>query len=56
MDEWDPRVAQAYAQLGDVALDIVRSLGRVDAGRLDATRAAMRSAAATAQSTPEDPR
>jgi predicted short-subunit dehydrogenase-like oxidoreductase (DUF2520 family) len=46
MDEWDPQVARVYAQLGDVAVDIVRSLGRVDDDRLEATRAAMRSVAA----------
>lgn len=45
MGEWDPQVARVYAQLGEVAVDIVRSLGRVDGERLDATRAAMRSAA-----------
>jgi hypothetical protein len=45
MGEWDPQVARVYAQLGDVAVDIVRSLGRVDDDRLEATRAAMRSVA-----------
>jgi len=46
MGQWDPQVAAAYAVLGHVAVDIVESLGRVDASRLEATRAAMRSAAA----------
>lgn len=46
MGQWDPQVAAAYAALGHVAVDIVESLGRVEASRLDATRAAMRSAAA----------
>jgi len=45
MGEWDPQVASVYAALGQVAVDIVESLGRVDAARIEATRAAMRSAA-----------
>ncbi|MFO0523024.1 MAG: Rossmann-like and DUF2520 domain-containing protein [bacterium] len=45
MGGWDPAVAELYARLGSVAVDIVESLGRVDAARLEATRAAMRSPA-----------
>ncbi|MFN8774995.1 MAG: Rossmann-like and DUF2520 domain-containing protein [bacterium] len=51
MGEWDPQVARVYAHLGDIAVDIVRSLGRVDDDRLEATRAAMRSLAGLPAST-----
>jgi len=44
MGEWDPSVRDLYARLGDVAVDIVESLGRVDAGRIEATRAVTRAA------------
>jgi predicted short-subunit dehydrogenase-like oxidoreductase (DUF2520 family) len=45
MRAWDPQVAELYARLGRVAVDLVESLGRVEAHRLEATREAMRSAA-----------
>lgn len=41
MHEWNPDVAGLYARLGAVATDLVESLGRVDATRIAATRAAI---------------
>jgi predicted short-subunit dehydrogenase-like oxidoreductase (DUF2520 family) len=51
MAELDPRVSALYAGLGEIGLDLVGSLGRVEPARIEATRAAMRSLATAADST-----
>ncbi len=46
MAEFDPRVSALYAGLGEIGLDLVTSLRRVEPARIEATRAAMHSPAA----------
>ncbi len=56
MRAWDPAVADVYVRLGQVALELVGSLGRVDVDRIEATRIAMLSPAGAAACTvPQEP-